>query len=219
MTGAGYMKAKVTLETLKSQEKEARRDIIIDAAERVFATKPYDKASMREIAVESGMSTSSIYRFFPNQEALLVAAAIRATKYFNNVMEQVIQDNEPRRAFQIMVDSFIEFISKNDSFFSMMTILMSQGNLNPESGKAIAEVMNRSLDLMDDLFRNMGFINNTRMLSRHLYSSMMGVIVSYNKFPRSNREDVIVLMKRLARMSYQFVLNCPKEKIEEFLRQ
>jgi AcrR family transcriptional regulator len=213
------MKTKVTLETLKSREKEARRDIIIDAAERVFATKPYDKASMREIAVESGMSTSSIYRFFPNQEALLVAAAVRATKYFNNIMEKVIKENEPKRAFEIMVDSFIEFISQNDAFFSMMTILMSQGNLNPASGKAIASVMNRSLDLMDTLFHNMGFTNNTRMLSRHLYTSLMGIIVSYNKLPRTNREDVVQLMKRLARMSYQFILNCPEDNLDVLLRQ
>jgi AcrR family transcriptional regulator len=37
------MDEKVTLKTLKSREKKPRKDLIIDAAERVFATKPVDK--------------------------------------------------------------------------------------------------------------------------------------------------------------------------------
>jgi len=37
------MEEKVTLKTLKSREREARKDLIIDAAERVFATNRLTK--------------------------------------------------------------------------------------------------------------------------------------------------------------------------------
>ena len=75
------MSEKVTLKTLKSQEKEARKNLIIDAAERVFATKPVDKATMREIADEAGMATSSIYRFFPNQKTILITTTIKRASF------------------------------------------------------------------------------------------------------------------------------------------
>lgn len=213
------MKKKVTLEILKSQEKEARRNIIIDAAERVFATKTFDKASMREIADESGMSASSIYRFFPNQESLLVAAAARATRNFNTIFAGLIDRyaDQPEKVFDVMVNSFINFISENDSFFQMMTILMSQGNLNPESSRAIEEVMNDSLDLIENVFKKLNYAHNTRLLSQYIFSSMMGIIVSYNKLPRGNRQNVVSLMKHLGRMTYEFVLNCPKNRIESIL--
>jgi AcrR family transcriptional regulator len=213
------MKKKVTLEILKSQEKEARRNIIIDAAERVFATKTFDKASMREIADESGMSASSIYRFFPNQESLLVAAAARATRNFNTIFAGLLDryTDQPEKVFDVMVNSFINFISENDSFFQMMTILMSQGNLNPESSRAIEEVMNDSLDLIENVFKKLNFSHNTRLLSQYIFSSMMGIIVSYNKLPRSNRQNVVSLMKHLGRMTYEFVLICPKNRIESIL--
>lgn len=74
------MKAKGTLTDLKMQDKELRKNIIMDAAERVFANKPYDKVNIREIAKEAGMATSSIYTYFPNQRcfSLNPLCAIRA---------------------------------------------------------------------------------------------------------------------------------------------
>ncbi len=211
------MKDKVTLETLKSGEKEARRNIIIDAAERVFATKPFDRASMREIAEESGMSTSSIYRFFPNQESLLVAAAVRATRYFNGLFDEILSKYPPEKAFEVTTDSFIDFIAENDAFFSMMTIMVSQGNLSPDSTKTIEKEMNVTLDLIEKMFAGMKYERISRMLARHFYTSMIGIIVSYNKIPGNNRENVIQLMKRLAKMSYELILNCPLEKLEKMI--
>ena len=43
------MKIKSTLTKLKSEERENRKNIIVDAAERVFSTKPFNRVSMREI--------------------------------------------------------------------------------------------------------------------------------------------------------------------------
>ena len=42
-----------TFKNLKAAEKEARKQLIIDAAERVFAHKPHDRVSMKEIAAEA----------------------------------------------------------------------------------------------------------------------------------------------------------------------
>jgi len=59
------MKEKNTLNKLREQERGVRRNLIMDAAERVFATKPFDKVSMSEIAEEAGMATSSITPISP----------------------------------------------------------------------------------------------------------------------------------------------------------
>ncbi len=44
---------KRTLKKLKAAEQETRKPLIMDAAERVFAHKPHDRVSMREIAAEA----------------------------------------------------------------------------------------------------------------------------------------------------------------------
>lgn len=204
-------KEKVTLKTLKQREREARKDMIIDAAERVFATKPVDKATMREIANEAGMATSSIYRFFPNQEAILVAAAVRTQGTFNEILDRLIDEKKPEESLRNLLNKYIDFISDNDTYFRMMTILMSQGNLNPESSKAIVAVMNETLTGIDKLFELMKFKGNPRLFSRYIYSSMIGVSVSYNKLPGINQESRIKHMRSMAQIIYDMIINFPRD--------
>ena len=205
------MTEKVTLKTLKSQEKEARKNLIIDAAERVFATKPVDKATMREIADEAGMATSSIYRFFPNQEAILIAAAVRSQSAFNDILERIIDSNRPEESLAKVLNIYIDFIAENDTYFRMMTILMSQGNLNDASSRALVEVMNATLSRLDSLFTNLSFTDNPRPLSRYIYASMIGISVSYNKLPGINQESRVKHMKSLSQIVNDMILHYPRD--------
>ncbi len=84
------MLEKDTLSKLKEQEREARKNLIMDAAERVFANKPYNKVSLREIADEAGIGTSSIYTYFPNQETLFVETLVRETTNLLNIYNAVV---------------------------------------------------------------------------------------------------------------------------------
>jgi AcrR family transcriptional regulator len=46
---------------------------ILDAARRVFAREGYVKTTMRRVATEADVSTSGLYIYFKNKEAILVA--------------------------------------------------------------------------------------------------------------------------------------------------
>jgi AcrR family transcriptional regulator len=52
---------------------EARRLSICEAAQRVFARKGIQSATMSDIALEAGVSAGLIYRYYPNKDALAVA--------------------------------------------------------------------------------------------------------------------------------------------------
>ncbi|HMK33906.1 MAG TPA: helix-turn-helix domain-containing protein, partial [Desulfomonilaceae bacterium] len=69
-----------TLTKLRKKERETRRDLIIDAAIRLFATTPFDRVGMRDIASEAGLSPASIYRYFSNRDDLFVEALCREIK-------------------------------------------------------------------------------------------------------------------------------------------
>ncbi len=199
------MKEKVTLKKLKSREREARVDIILDAAERVFATKSFDKASMREIADEAGMATSSIYRFFPNQEALFVEAAIREHSTMTEVLRESIISQTDNFDIEKVILAFIDFISNHDSYFRMMVILMSQGNLSKESSEKIISIMEETLDLIDTAFLKMNYTNNVRMLSRYFFATLTGITVSFNKIPGKTNEEGLHLMNGLGKIAAQLM--------------
>ncbi len=54
------MTKKIDFSELKKQEWNSRKNLIMDAAQRVFAVKTFDKVNMRDIAKEAGISAGSI---------------------------------------------------------------------------------------------------------------------------------------------------------------
>lgn len=51
----------------------ARREQILEAAKRVFAQKGFRRATTREVAREAGVSEGTIYNYFQDKDALLLA--------------------------------------------------------------------------------------------------------------------------------------------------
>ena len=64
----------------RQEEKEQRRQDIIDAAEVVFARKGVEKATMADVAKEARLSRGLIYFYFKDKDALYLAIMIRATQ-------------------------------------------------------------------------------------------------------------------------------------------
>jgi AcrR family transcriptional regulator len=56
-----------------------RREAILRAAERLFSTKAFDGARIREIASAAQIGDTLLYRYFPNKAALAAEVAQRAT--------------------------------------------------------------------------------------------------------------------------------------------
>lgn len=56
-----------------SQQFDARRDVILAAAARLFARKGISEATMAEIAGEAGLTAGAIYRYFDSKDELLRA--------------------------------------------------------------------------------------------------------------------------------------------------
>jgi TetR/AcrR family transcriptional regulator, fatty acid metabolism regulator protein len=75
----------------KRRRKEDRRSEILEAARSVFAVKPFEQASVKEIAERAGCVEGTIYTYFRNKRDLF--DAVLADFY-----DRLIQDIEPRFA-------------------------------------------------------------------------------------------------------------------------
>jgi AcrR family transcriptional regulator len=53
---------------------QARRSSILQAGLRVFGRRPYDEASVEEVALEAGVSAGLLYHYFPSKHNLFTAA-------------------------------------------------------------------------------------------------------------------------------------------------
>jgi AcrR family transcriptional regulator len=63
--------------TPRQQRSRQMLERIIDAATRVLSARGYDGASTNRIAAEAGISSGSLYQYFPNKDAIVVAVLDR----------------------------------------------------------------------------------------------------------------------------------------------
>ncbi len=54
-----------------SPKTEARRAVILDAAESVFTRKGFEVATMQDVAAACSMSAGNLYRYFPSKSAII----------------------------------------------------------------------------------------------------------------------------------------------------
>jgi AcrR family transcriptional regulator len=194
------MKKNSTLRELKVREREVRRDLIIDAARKVFGTKTYDKVSMLEIANEAGIAKSSIYTYFQNQEDLFVEAAYRDTARFVSELERKIEAAPERAAFGTLVDEFIDYCTVNAIYWKMITRFSLHGEISNASARKLDVVARRFMDMLDRVFGDETDPDRQRLFSHALFAALSGILIAFRKYPGRSAEESLAHMKKIGQL-------------------
>ena len=184
---------------LKEQEREARRDLIIAAAERVFSTKSFNAVTIRDIAKEAGISHALIYRYFPDQQSLFVEACIRRGVKIVEFISKLIDDNNNIKIEKV-TDLFINFLVENDQYFRMMTHFMLDGSLSKEMIECLNIGERVLLDQFDRIFVKVSSGKNVRMLSHAYFAAMNGIVITFRNYPGRSRKEVMNHMQALGKI-------------------
>ena len=185
---------------MKNKEREDRKNLIIDAAERVFSNKPFNKVGMREIADEAGISPSSIYTYFPNQEALFVEATVRDSSSLIESVKGILEEGKTKGLLDRVIDAFIDYISIHDSYFRMMVIFMTVGSLNRESLEKLNDVVRRGFDTFQEVFSRIGYRGDSRILAHYFFAMLNGILVTFKKLEGRSEDENIDHMKKVAKV-------------------
>jgi AcrR family transcriptional regulator len=106
---------KKKMATLRREPRQARgeRRIVelLDAADRVFARVGYEAATTNAIAREAGASVGSLYQFFPDKEALLLALAARYRAELHAIHEKVFTPETARLPLAELYDLVVETLA------------------------------------------------------------------------------------------------------------
>lgn len=183
---------------LKETERRTRRRLIVDAAERVFARKPFERVSMREIAVEAGISVSSIYRYFPDQQSLFAEAFTLGTR---EIIERADRRIGAGRiaGLRDFARLYVDFLIENDRYFRMMTHFMLDGRIAGPPLEKLNRAARSVLDQFDRVMARRGGQDDDRRLTAHaFFAALNGVLISFRQYPGRTPEDVRAHMEKLA---------------------
>lgn len=191
---------KQTFADLKKQEQNAKRDVIIDAAERVFGVKPFHKVNIRDIAAEAGISHATIYRYFPDQQTLFMEAFLRGVEEILTRIDAIAANNPSGNLLEAVVADFIDFLTQKDHYFRMMTHFMLDGELAPDLVEKLNNAARALLNRLEAIFAAGHTTENPRAMARALFAAINGVLISFRNYPGRDRQAVFDHMQFLGKL-------------------
>lgn len=119
----------------KEREKEYKRSLILESAERVILSKGLDHLSMDEVAEEAEVSKGSLYLYFKNKSDLVLGICHKASGMLNNEMAKVLAKDMPGLQMVFELGTvFLNFVKHHPEFFKAMKFLDNLSD--PESVNA-----------------------------------------------------------------------------------
>lgn len=190
------------------------RNLIVEASEKVFASKPFPKVSMRDIAREAGISPALIYRHFPDQQHLFVEAFLRGTRQLlGQFAEHVARNGKPR--LEEAADIFIAYLTENEQYFKMMTHFMLEGTVHEGLLETLNTIERSMLDQFDALFCKAGARRNVRLISHCFFAALNGILITFRRHPGRSDDEVDRHMHRIGHIMAKMFIHAIHSGDEE----
>ncbi|OGO18213.1 MAG: hypothetical protein A2Z02_03685 [Chloroflexi bacterium RBG_16_48_7] len=136
--------------TRKDQAEETRLHLL-NTALKVFASKGYNKTSIKDLAREAGISQGLMYHYFTSKEDLLMATVEYHS--FLPRLREILGDNREkpfRDVFKEIANQFLKLLTDETG---LVNILMQESQTNPEIKKVWAKLLEEGIALLQDFVK------------------------------------------------------------------
>ncbi|SEG73270.1 DNA-binding transcriptional regulator, AcrR family [Thermomonospora echinospora] len=123
---------------------DERRDELIDAALRLFSTRPPDEVSIDDVAVAAGASRALVYHYFGGKYELYVAA-LRSAAGRLSVLLEPPTEGRPLERLRLSLSRYFDFVESHASGYSALL----RGGPADRSGE-VGEIINGIRSLLLD---------------------------------------------------------------------
>jgi AcrR family transcriptional regulator len=141
--------------SLRDQQAEFTRQIVMEAAKRVLDTYSIDEFSIQKIAEEAGMSHRTVYRYFPTRQALLDSFTDWIEDSVAPIPAEALQPPDTREEMLGTVRFAFERFDKFAPYFRASLVLATRGDsIQPQRQRqrdeAIRQSLTKVLEPLDD---------------------------------------------------------------------
>ncbi|MEV0945816.1 TetR/AcrR family transcriptional regulator [Rhodococcus sp. NPDC049939] len=122
----------------------SKRELLINAAEKIFDQHGYHDSSIEEIGAAAGINASSVYRHFPSKADLLAAVFYRAGDRMAVATSAALTATEPADALYTLAGSYLELSFRNPEVLSVY--FAEIGNLPKNERANLRHVQRRHIE-------------------------------------------------------------------------
>lgn len=121
-----------------------KRQMVVDAAERVFERMGLDGASIRLIAAEAGCTTGAVYPYFRGKEEIYGAILSQSLETLGALVARSIEDEQlPLPRARKGIEAFYRYYEANPSKLSLGLYLFRGSGVRPTG---LTPALNRDLN-------------------------------------------------------------------------
>lgn len=112
---------------MAADDRAAKRDRILDAAERVFAQRGFFTAKVADIAREAGVADGTIYLYFKSKDDLLISLFESRMERVNALLAAAVaKARTPRDRLLAFVRAYLALIADQPTAAEVLTIELRQ---------------------------------------------------------------------------------------------
>ena len=189
------MQEKSTFKQLREDEREVRKQLIINAAMELFEEKSFHEIGMRDIAIKAGVSAASIYRYFPSQDDLFVEALIQDINIIEKLLHRRVKNGDNMETITLAV---VDYMVDNEATFQMMCHFMIKGERNLPALKKFNGVQRYFLNMFDNVVKQTDDAGNLRLNTQAFFASLAGVVLTFRNYPGRTAEEKRKAIHKLA---------------------
>lgn len=105
---------------------DAKTNLILDAALKVFSEKGYHETRLEDIAAGAGFSKASLYNYYEDKEAIFLQILIRMhEKIVDSLIGEIVENRHIKDNLTAILRAIFKIYSENFSFSMSMADLKS----------------------------------------------------------------------------------------------
>lgn len=123
---------------LDEQTQRARREHILDAAERCFAREGFHRSSMQDICREAAISPGALYLYFTSKEDLIAGICERERTHFAHALSSVAEAPDFMAALSQLAQAYC--VDEPEEKLRLHLEINAEALRNPAIGKTVREI-------------------------------------------------------------------------------
>jgi AcrR family transcriptional regulator len=142
----------MSIKERQREEKERRRQSIIDAAEQVLGEKPRGEVTMSDIADTARLSRSLLYVYFEDMEDIFFAVTLRGFRALRSAFEEAVAQHEVGlMKIRAIGEAYIRFAENEEVYFELVAQFESRAPASVSDGSYYTQCLSESDRVMQTM--------------------------------------------------------------------
>lgn len=158
---------------IRTARYDKRLNTVLSASSALFASKGFERATIRDVSQATGMSLAGLYYYFKSKEELLYLIQRRAFESICEALREIIEkETDPQNCLQSMINMHFEYFIRNMNDLKICSREIE--SLEGTFYEKVAEKRKEYFDLTQSIFEKIsgGSSADSRLAALYLFGTL-----------------------------------------------